>query len=134
MSERKLRIFSTVIYFGEENGASLSVHPHARKTITQTKSLARNDVLFSVCCLRLLATWLHAADLFDRPSQVQPDSLHSNQRREKSPATSVEYVSCIHRKSPACLCEWNLKENINIMSKAKRSHPMKHFFILIYSL
>lgn len=86
--------------------------------------------LFSVCCLRLLAAWLHVADLFDRPSQVQPDSLQSNQRREKSPATSVEYVSCIHRKSLACLCEWNLKEKYQYYEQSQAITSYEAFFYI----
>lgn len=78
--------------------------------------------------------WLHAADLFDRPSQVQPDSLHSNQRRENSSATSVEYVSCIHRKSLACLCEWNLKGKYQYYEQSQAITPYEAFFLYWYIL
>lgn len=70
------------------------------------------------------------ANLSDRPSQVQPDSLRSNQRREKSPATSVEYVSRIHRKSLACLCEWNLKEKYQYYEQSQAITPYEAFFYI----
>lgn len=131
MPERKPRIFTTVIYFGEENGASLLVCPHARKTITQTKIPSKKWRFYFQCVAwdhwRLGCMW---ANLSDRPSQVQPDSLRSNQRREKSPATSVEYVSRIHRKSLACLCEWNLKEKYQYYEQSQAITPYEAFFYI----
>lgn len=130
MPERKPCIFSTIIYFGEENGASLLVHPHTRKTITQTKISSKKWRFYFQCVAwdnwRLGCMW---ANLSDRPSQVQPDSLRSNQRREKSAATSV-WICESHSQQITSLCEWNLKERYQYYEQSQAITPYEAFFYI----
>lgn len=77
----------------------------------------------------ILVTWLYAVNFtgLAEYSILQPHSLCCNKRKEKLPATSVERVSSNHRKSLACLCEWNLKQKYQYYMQ---SQPCKSFFYI----
>lgn len=122
-------LLTIIFFFLKKSGAGLFYNPHTHKTTNLTRSLATNHIFIFVVLHEILVTWLRAVDLtgLAEYSVLQPDSLRCNQRKEKLPATSVERVSCNHRKSLACLCEWNLKRKYQYY---KQSQPYQSFFYI----